>query len=193
MRPTTLAGRYCGPPPAAGPRLASPVKVVAASRPVRKRPDGPRKDWYLRGATAHPALVAAAAEAGVTILAGTDSSPHGRVADEIRALAAAGLRAHDALAAGSWSARAYLGLGGLIPGVPADAVVYDADPRLDLDRLNAPALSSSAAVSCPAVGRADRPSVPVRQLWPGMYQGHWPWLRVGRDAQGPSRKFLPAG
>jgi len=58
---------------------------------VRGRPDGPRKDWYLRGATAHPALVAAAAEAGVTILAGTDSRPHGRVADEIRALAAAGL------------------------------------------------------------------------------------------------------
>ena len=72
---------------------------------VRTRPDGPRKEWYLRGATAHPALVAAAAEAGVTILAGTDSRPHGRVADEIRALAAAGLTPHQALAAGS-SARA---------------------------------------------------------------------------------------
>jgi len=54
---------------------------------VRGRPDGPRKDWYLGGLTAHPALVAAAAEAGVTILAGTDSRPHGRVADEIRARA----------------------------------------------------------------------------------------------------------
>jgi len=119
--------------------LTPTLMVLTASLAgVRKRPDGPRKDWYLRGATAHPALVAAAAEAGVTILAGTDSSPHGRVADEIRALAAAGLRAHDALAAGSWSARAYLGLGGLTPGAPADAVVYDADPRLDLDRLNAP-------------------------------------------------------
>ena len=104
---------------------------------VRTRPDGPRKKWYLRGATAHPALVAAAAEAGVTILAGTDSRPHGRVADEIRALAAAGLTPHQALAAGSWTARAYLGLGpvsprdggsGLTPGAPADAVVYDADP-----------------------------------------------------------------
>jgi imidazolonepropionase-like amidohydrolase len=112
--------------------------LTAGLAGVRKRPDGPRKDWYLRGATAHPALVAAAGEAGVTILAGTDSSPHGRVADEIRALAAAGLPAHDALAAGSWSARGYLGLGGLTPGAPADAVVYDADPRLDLDRLNAP-------------------------------------------------------
>jgi imidazolonepropionase-like amidohydrolase len=88
--------------------------------------------------TAHPALVASAAEAGVTILAGTDSRPHGRVADEIRALAAAGLSPHDALAAGSWSARSYLGLDGLTPGAPADAVVYDTDPRADLAQLEAP-------------------------------------------------------
>jgi imidazolonepropionase-like amidohydrolase len=108
---------------------------------VRGRPDGPRKDWYLGGLTAHPALVAAAAEAGVTILAGTDSRPHGRVADEIRALAAAGLSPHQALAAGSWAARAYLGLdpgGSLTPGSRADAVVYDADPRTDLALLDAP-------------------------------------------------------
>jgi imidazolonepropionase-like amidohydrolase len=114
---------------------------------VRTRPDGPRKEWYLRGATAHPALVAAAAEAGVTILAGTDSRPHGRVADEIRALAAAGLTPHQALAAGSWAARAYLGLdpvgpggpgSGLTPGALADAVVYDADPRTDLTILDRP-------------------------------------------------------
>jgi imidazolonepropionase-like amidohydrolase len=75
---------------------------------VRGRPEGPRKDWYVGGATAHPALVVAAAEAGVTILAGTDSRPHGRIAGEIRALAAAGLTPHQALAAASWSARAYL-------------------------------------------------------------------------------------
>jgi imidazolonepropionase-like amidohydrolase len=108
--------------------------------------------------TAHPALVAAAAEAGVTILAGTDSRPHGRVADEIRALAAAGLTPTQALAAASWAARAYLGLGTLTPGTltpgtltpgtpppgtltpgaPADAVIYDADPRTDLSVLDHP-------------------------------------------------------
>ena len=119
--------------------LTPTLRVLTATLDVvRERPDGPRKDWYLRGATAHPNLVAAAAEAGVTILAGTDSAPHGRVADEIRALAAAGLRGHDALAAGSWAARRYLGLGGLTPGAPADAVVYDADPRTDLTQLDAP-------------------------------------------------------
>ena len=33
---------------------------------------------------------------------------------------------------GSWAARRYPGLGSLTPGAPADAVVYDADPRTDL-------------------------------------------------------------
>ncbi len=100
--------------------------------------DGPRKDWWAGGAARHPALIAAAAEAGVTILAGTDSRPHGKVADEIRALAAAGLSPHQALAAGSWTARSFLGLGGLVPGAPADAVVYHADPRADLGVLDSP-------------------------------------------------------
>lgn len=45
---------------------------------------------------------------------------------------------HDALAAGSWAARAYLGLPGLAEGAPADAVVYDSDPRADLGQLDHP-------------------------------------------------------
>jgi imidazolonepropionase-like amidohydrolase len=36
--------------------------------------------------------------------------------------------AHQALGAASWTARSYLGLPGLVPGAPADAVVYDEDP-----------------------------------------------------------------
>jgi imidazolonepropionase-like amidohydrolase len=75
----------------------------------------------------------------VTLLAGTDSRPHGRITDEVSALVAAGLRPHDALAAASWSARAYLGWAGLESGAPADAVVYDADPRSDLGQLADPA------------------------------------------------------
>jgi len=119
--------------------LTPTLSVITGSLPVvAARPDGPRKDWYLQGARAHPGLCAAAAEAGVTMLAGTDSRPHGRVADEIRALAAAGVRPHDALAAGSWAARAYLGLPGLAEGAPADAVVYGSDPRSDLGQLDHP-------------------------------------------------------
>jgi imidazolonepropionase-like amidohydrolase len=88
---------------------------------------------------AHRDLVVQAAEAGVTLLAGTDSRPHGRITDEISALVAAGLRPVDALAAASWVARSYLGWAGLEPGAPADAVVYDADPRSDLSQLASPA------------------------------------------------------
>src|SRR5579859_5452483 len=124
---------------AQGTALTPTLQVLLSHLPgMRLRPDGPRKDWYLKGATAHPALVAAAAEAGVTILAGTDSRPHGRIADEIRALAQAGLTPQDAIAAASWTARAYLGLPGLTPGAPADAVIYDADPRTDLAVLDSP-------------------------------------------------------
>jgi imidazolonepropionase-like amidohydrolase len=112
--------------------------ISSALKDVRTRPDGPRRDWYLGGASVHGQLAAAAAEAGVTLLAGTDSRPHGRITAEIRALAAAGVPRRDARAAGSWAARSYLGLPGLLPGAPADAVVYDADPRTDLDQLDHP-------------------------------------------------------
>ena len=80
-------------------------------------------------------------EAGVAVLAGTDAGgvlPHGLVAREIQALHAAGLPAEAALAAGSWGARDYLGLPGLVEGAPADFVVYAEDPRQDLGTLAAP-------------------------------------------------------
>jgi imidazolonepropionase-like amidohydrolase len=105
---------------------------------LAERPDSPRKTWLLEGIQAHPSLVAAAAEAGVTLLAGTDSRPTGRIADEVRALAMAGVKPHDALAAASWTARSYLGLPGLRPEAPADAVIYDEDPRSNLDVLDHP-------------------------------------------------------
>ena len=102
------------------------------------RPNGEFRSWWLTGVDAHPALIAAAAEAGVTLLAGTDSLPHGRIADEVRALAGAGVPRHQALGAASWEARAYLGLPGLEPQAPADAVIYAADPRHDLRQLDHP-------------------------------------------------------
>ncbi|HEY0807035.1 MAG TPA: amidohydrolase, partial [Pseudonocardiaceae bacterium] len=53
-------------------------------------------------------------------------------------LATAGVPPHDALGAASWGARAFLGLAGLVPGAPADVVVYDEDPRVDFDQLGVP-------------------------------------------------------
>jgi imidazolonepropionase-like amidohydrolase len=87
------------------------------------------------------AVVRAAFEAGVPVFAGTDAGggvDHGRIADEVRALHAAGIPAEAALAAASWSARSWLGLAGIEEGAPADVVVYDADPRADLDTLARP-------------------------------------------------------
>lgn len=93
---------------------------------------------HAAGGRVHGHLAAAAAEAGVTLLAGTDSRPCGRVTEEIRALADAGVPAQLAIGAGSWAARSYLGIAGLGEGAPADAVVYDVDPRRDLSQLAAP-------------------------------------------------------
>jgi imidazolonepropionase-like amidohydrolase len=87
------------------------------------------------------AVVRAAYEAGVPVFAGTDAGggiAHGVIADEVRALHEAGLPTEAALAAASWSARAWLGLPGIEEGAPADVVVYDADPRTDLGVLQRP-------------------------------------------------------
>ena len=122
-----------------GTALTPTLSIFERTLPeVRARPDSRGRQWYLRGARAHPSLVAAAAEAGVRVLAGTDSMPHGGIVEEVRSLAGAGMRPHDALAAASWDARSYLGLPGLEPGAPADAVVYAEDPRSDLDQLAHP-------------------------------------------------------
>lgn len=78
---------------------------------------------------------------GIPLYVGTDSGgqlPHGIVVDEMLAMRDAGLPALDVLAAGSWKARDWLGLPGLVEGAPADFVVYDEDPRVDLGVLRAP-------------------------------------------------------
>jgi imidazolonepropionase-like amidohydrolase len=87
------------------------------------------------------AVVRAAYDAGVPVFAGTDAGggiAHGVIADEVRALHDAGLPAESALAAASWAARSWLGLPGIEEGAPADVVVYDTDPRKDLDALARP-------------------------------------------------------
>ena len=73
-------------------------------------------------------------EAGVPIYAGTDAGgtgPHGRVGLEIEALGRVGA-AGFALGAASWAARDWLG--------PADLVVFDDDPRVNLGVARHPAL-----------------------------------------------------
>ena len=122
-----------------GTALTPTLSVITASLArISAEPDSPRRQWYVSGASVHGRLAAAAVEAGVTVLAGTDSRPHGRIAAEVRALVTAGVAPHAAIAAASWTARSYLGLPGLADGAPADAVVFDADPRTDLGQLDKP-------------------------------------------------------
>jgi imidazolonepropionase-like amidohydrolase len=89
-----------------------------------------------------PAVVRSAYEAGVPIYVGSDAGGgihHGLAAREMLLLhESAGLSLLDVLAAGSWGARQWLGIPGLIEGGAADLVVYDTDPRTDLSALLAP-------------------------------------------------------
>jgi imidazolonepropionase-like amidohydrolase len=80
-------------------------------------------------------------EAGVPVYTGTDaggSLPHGLVRDEIRALVGAGIPQPEVIAQASWRARSWLGLPGLEEGAPADLIVFDTDPRVDLAAIYQP-------------------------------------------------------
>jgi imidazolonepropionase-like amidohydrolase len=116
--------------------IAEPIRQTLRQDPT---PDATR---ILRGLGEQPGMVRRAAASGVRLLAGTDAGmvPHGVVADEIRLLAAAGLAPFDALAAGSWEARTYLGLPSIEVGAPADLVIYPDDPSEDLSVLDHPSL-----------------------------------------------------
>lgn len=85
--------------------------------------------------------IRSAYEAGVPIYTGTDaggSLPHGLVRDEVRALVGAGIPQPEVIAQASWRAREWLGLPGLVEGAPADLIVYDTDPRVDLQAVFSP-------------------------------------------------------
>ncbi|WP_327272062.1 hypothetical protein OG609_07505 [Streptomyces sp. NBC_01224] len=53
-------------------------------------------------------------------------------------LVRAGLPAQEALGSASWTARAWLGLPGLVNGAPADVVAYATDPTLGPAALDHP-------------------------------------------------------
>ncbi|HZP91071.1 MAG TPA: amidohydrolase family protein [Actinomycetota bacterium] len=97
----------------------------------------------LRDAVAKlPGIVRDAAEAGVTVLAGTDAgiAPHGQILEEISRLRLAGLGPGPALGAASWTARSWLGLPEIEEGAPADLVAYRRNPLEHPEVLAEPAL-----------------------------------------------------
>jgi imidazolonepropionase-like amidohydrolase len=124
---------------AQGTALVPTLNAFAASAfRVRAWDPGPRRDAYLAGWAALPSTARAAYEAGVTVLAGTDTHPCGTVAEEVERLISAGLPRAAAVGAASWTARAWLGLPGLTDGAPADLVIFDEDPVAHPDVLHHP-------------------------------------------------------
>jgi imidazolonepropionase-like amidohydrolase len=83
---------------------------------------------------------------GVSLLAGTDETPHGTLADEVALLVRFGVRPATAVAAAADGARAFLGLPGIAEGAPADLVLFDADPLADPGALAAPVAVVSRGV-----------------------------------------------
>ncbi|HEY7721369.1 MAG TPA: amidohydrolase family protein [Pedococcus sp.] len=122
------------------PTLVNIATFPAIAEPAREKfPDYHRRmiDLHAR----RYATVAAAHEAGIPVYVGTDaggSLPHGLVAQEVAELVRAGLSPLQALGAGTWAARDWLGRPGLEEGAEADLVVLAEDPRRDVGVLAAP-------------------------------------------------------
>lgn len=86
--------------------------------------------------------VAAAHDAGIDVYVGTDaggSLPHGLVAQEMELLTRAGFSTREALAAGTWRSRDWLGHPAIAEGEDADLVVLADDPREDVRACGTPA------------------------------------------------------
>ena len=124
---------------AQGTALVPTLSVFGANEGrLRKTEPSARRDWWLAGWDGMLPTVRAAHEAGVTVLAGTDSFPCGTVMTEVEWLTRAGLPPEAALGAASWTARSWLGLPGLVHGGLADIVAYDSDPTADASVLAHP-------------------------------------------------------
>jgi imidazolonepropionase-like amidohydrolase len=85
-------------------------------------------------------LLQKAVEMNVTILAGTDMIAPGSISNEIIGLHEFGFDATSAIAAATSTARAFLDQPSLDEGASADFVLYDEDPRVNLEVIRRPNL-----------------------------------------------------
>jgi imidazolonepropionase-like amidohydrolase len=109
--------------------------AFTAAPPSAEDPE--RHDRYLRARERLGRLLPVAADAGVTVMTGTDV--FGTVAREVALLGEFGLTPTAALAAATTAARQFLGLSGLTEGHAVDLVTYHDDPRDDPGLLAQPA------------------------------------------------------
>jgi imidazolonepropionase-like amidohydrolase len=111
--------------------------TLCAGVAPRPREDDARRARRLWRRARHRELLAAADRLGVRILAGSDVV--GTIPREVALMVELGLPPRAALEAASTAAHAFLGVGGLRAGEPADLVTYDRDPREDPETLARPA------------------------------------------------------
>lgn len=118
------------------------LSIAPVVRQMLTSDPGLEEEPIMSGLDRHFDMVRLGATTDLRILAGTDAGmvPHGIVASEIALLAKAGLTPREALSAGSWEARRYLGLPLIEEGAPADLVVFRDDPTEDLSVLEHPTL-----------------------------------------------------
>lgn len=118
----------------------APLLTIARAmkHAARRAGDADRVAWIEERFAAMAHLLPAAVDAGVVVLTGTDWGPGIPVAHEVQALHRLGLSPKQALEAATTSARSFLGFPGLELGASADLLVFEQDPREDLDRLMKP-------------------------------------------------------
>jgi imidazolonepropionase-like amidohydrolase len=120
-------------------------------------------DKAQRAVAAHVESFAMARDAGIPIVAGTDAgscaTPHPALVGELAAMCELGMPAHDALRAATGTAADVLGCAGrtgrIAPGLQADLLVVDDDPREDVRVLLDPFLILRAGRSPSKEGQSE--------------------------------------
>src|SRR5699024_4225980 len=119
-----------------------------------------------------------AVDAGVVLLAGTDSGGvlgHGIIHDELDELARAGLTGTQILEAAAWAPRSFLRAPGLEDGAPADLLVVPRDPRRDhraLRERTHVVLDGRIVADCDRAPRPDPELEPHQPSIPACAPGH---------------------
>ena len=121
------------------PTLASVENFLRLAEEAGSPPDV-REAWSSKMS----ACLALAVQLGVPVLAGSDELPHGQLVGELLCMQRHGMSIGQVLTAATTLGRSVLGLPTLEEGDPADLVLFDRDPREDLNEIGRPTAVVSA-------------------------------------------------
>lgn len=141
---TGFSGELIGQAAAAGVAVVPTLVNIATFPDLAEPARGKFDRWVNHMLDLHARrydTVAACHDAGVPLFAGTDAGsarPHGLIVQELQELVRAGMSPTEALSAGCWAAREWLGRPALNEGEAADLIVTATDPRMDVSALAVP-------------------------------------------------------